>query len=1323
MFKSYMNLGNNKSIVFGLIVFTLLFVLELAFHERIRAALEITVKSEITKQKIPVKFDRVDYFYLPPKVTFKNLSYISDEKSSPNVILSSKTGYLALGFKELLVLRIKPSTLFLKDINVKISQKAKKSKTSLKIDIPPLKNILKKIPINRVSLKNVSLEFNDSSFNSISNFETLLLKKSASKLNLKFKGQHDLTTSKHSIKDLGANLEISWSTAGLYVHHINLNKNTSLVQTSGYLDLDALKNLSSPKHLYNHARSLRVIGNINLGDLSFLKTFPKFNMPMEGKLRFKTSLEKEQNGLFGKKGEIFLGGKDLSSPFFSGKEILVSARIDKDQLNLNESNIVFADGSSFQIFSSSISMKSELAKVKAQFKSSKTNLKVVLGAFGSEAKLIDMPLIISGACAGKIIPEILLKCESKGKVFGFDILNPSLTKKTISLKSFDFGFDGFFQKDSLDFQAFAERGKSKGHGSGSVHYKNGFDISYEGVDVDLNFINEIATTRYGGIANLSGSTSGNVKSASFSMDVSTKDFSFNKLSLGDANFNLSYLKPNLTISNVVSNFQEREVTGSVVLNTKKENISIDFRSDSFGDRNLRYLFADMFSFPESIEFDSEIEFQAKGPLDLNRMDLNLEANLGGVKAYGETYESGRIQIQGPQGKWEIIEGLLLEDDSSLIFDGNFEGLEGMNVTMRSENFDFSDIKFLASKGVYLTGPAEIELKAIGPIEGPVTTGILSSTRAVGVSRNIGNMSLAYRLYQDRLFWKGNLGNKRIQGEGTIPLEENSPFSFKGTAREFPFTEIFSFFRGTPFDGKSHVSFDLDVETRKFGNGRLRGQVSNFELVLGKAPKGAVRFTQAPETQDLSKVLIYQEGTPQGQLSLKGQGFKNFELRKNGAAKLSFLKYVLPGIDQVSGVAESNFKLGFLNGEIYASGTCELDKFLIKTAAFPYTFKSGYAKLDFENQGIQISNLQGNLNGANANGSGYLDFFNDPMININFSYSDLNIELPEDITSTSSGKLFLRGSSLPLVLGGDVLVQKGLFSIDLLESGVETVKPSKFLPRKIMRSNASPLFLDVNLVLADKGFRIENDEAAGKASGRLNIKGLTNSPRMTGKIYLEKGMLLFFQDKRFHVEEGVISYNDSPPENPELYIDSVTKLIDYNDVLSKEYAIRLILKGEASDPKVELTSQPALSEQEITSLLFIGTKSTQTVDAEIGTSQQATQSGIQLGSYLLKQNKAIKDFQKQTGTKLEIASSADTVGVNTKVKLKKPWTKKLSTSVSHTFGNLRQTSLDAEYKINNRLSTILEFQNNQTDEATLLINRRVQNGNILELDLQYKFEFE
>ena len=165
------------------------------------------------------------------------------------------------------------------------------------------------------------------------------------------------------------------------------------------------------------------------------------------------------------------------------------------------------------------------------------------------------------------------------------------------------------------------------------------------------------------------------------------------------------------------------------------------------------------------------------------------------------------------------------------------------------------------------------------------------------------------------------------------------------------------------------------------------------------------------------------------------------------------------------------------------------------------------------------------------------------------------------------------------------------------------------------------------------------------------------------------------------------------------------------------------EGEPRNLEFDFTSQPSLDEKQIVSLLTIGTVSTQNLGQEINAQEQAAYSGFQFGSYLLQRNKAVKDLKKRTGIELGVSSSLTSFGVNPKVEAKKGWTPRLSSSLSQTFGNQRNLEFKNEYKLNKKASTILGIQNNQTNDTSQLNNRRLRNGVILDLGLQYKFEFD
>lgn len=120
-----------------------------------------------------------------------------------------------------------------------------------------------------------------------------------------------------------------------------------------------------------------------------------------------------------------------------------------------------------------------------------------------------------------------------------------------------------------------------------------------------------------------------------------------------------------------------------------------------------------------------------------------------------------------------------------------------------------------------------------------------------------------------------------------------------------------------------------------------------------------------------------------------------------------------------------------------------------------------------------------------------------------------------------------------------------------------------------------LRMDVNLPqrVFVRGRGLESEWA-----GRLKIRGTASKPAVTGNLKLVRGYLKFMS-KRLDLAESSIHFTGAVPPNPILDIKAESQADDVT--------VRILVAGTASDPEINLESDPTLPEDEIMSRLLFG----------------------------------------------------------------------------------------------------------------------------------------
>jgi outer membrane protein assembly factor BamA/autotransporter translocation and assembly factor TamB len=186
-------------------------------------------------------------------------------------------------------------------------------------------------------------------------------------------------------------------------------------------------------------------------------------------------------------------------------------------------------------------------------------------------------------------------------------------------------------------------------------------------------------------------------------------------------------------------------------------------------------------------------------------------------------------------------------------------------------------------------------------------------------------------------------------------------------------------------------------------------------------------------------------------------------------------------------------------------------------------------------------------------------------------SDLKARLNADLTLTGKPGDFL--------LAGSVAVERSLYDTDIfLEDALlaPTVPPGTEEPSRLLRSIALNL-----AVVTTNPFIVRNNLAQIEAEGGLSVRGDMAAPAPYGRFDLLPGGKIFIQTREFAVEDGYLTYNGTT--EPDVNVRATTVIKDP----TQDVQVTVVVSGTMPNIALDLSSDPALSTQEIASLITTG----------------------------------------------------------------------------------------------------------------------------------------
>ncbi|MBC7457430.1 MAG: translocation/assembly module TamB domain-containing protein, partial [Bdellovibrionaceae bacterium] len=347
-----------------------------------------------------------------------------------------------------------------------------------------------------------------------------------------------------------------------------------------------------------------------------------------------------------------------------------------------------------------------------------------------------------------------------------------------------------------------------------------------------------------------------------------------------------------------------------------------------------------------------------------------------------------------------------------------------------------------------------------------------------------------------------------------------------------------------------------------------------------------------------------------------------------------------------------------------------------------------------------------------------------VVDVGIETEEMELEFPSQIFTTGIAKVTFSGNWLPYTLKIDYDVLQGLITKEFTggsDDSALVLAPNSLLPMSQLEGNSQSLLLDVHAKFG-KGIVVKNSMLEGALTGFLNIAGSPSTPVYTGVINVQPGSKINFKDKKFEIQNGVVKFNGIKEMNPDVSVSANARVTDYD--------VNLTVNGPAKKLDIKATSSPALSENDIFSLLALGYTSSstdQSVSQNLSSDTQQKQTGLEFLSVLGNQSDFTKKIQSRLGLNVQLAPSVDSTRniAVPKVIVSKKLGKKLNTSYSRSLtGDRQNNEVKLQWMFTPNSSAILNYQSqpNLQQDNSIIQNQDNEIG-VGGVDYEFKKEFE
>ncbi|MFL5262340.1 MAG: translocation/assembly module TamB domain-containing protein [Anaeromyxobacteraceae bacterium] len=304
------------------------------------------------------------------------------------------------------------------------------------------------------------------------------------------------------------------------------------------------------------------------------------------------------------------------------------------------------------------------------------------------------------------------------------------------------------------------------------------------------------------------------------------------------------------------------------------------------------------------------------------------------------------------------------------------------------------------------------------------------------------------------------------------------------------------------------------------------------------------------------------------------------LSAKGALDLRLLAGLLPGVEEPRGQLDVEARVGGTVAEplLVGQGALRDGAFHVKNA--PIAFAGVAGELAFSQSRMIFDRVEALVNGARAELHGEVELarLRPVRVKAGAHIDEVPVRIPAWLPAVMTGELAAEGTWEDMLLSGRLHVVRARYTdpVDLEKSIVE-LKRKRPVVRPFDPADGWLRF-DLALVV-DGDARIENDLVRAGVTGALTLTGSLASPGLLGALTLTDGSRGTFRGNEFALSHAVVDFTDR---------NRIRMRLDVNgDTRVRDYGVFMHLFGYYPEPTLQLTSQPALSQEDIVTLLSLG----------------------------------------------------------------------------------------------------------------------------------------
>ena len=783
--------------------------------------------------------------------------------------------------------------------------------------------------------------------------------------------------------------------------------------------------------------------------------------------------------------------------------------------------------------------------------------------------------------------------------------------------------------------------------NGKIDFQTGYDLQAVG-NVNLGDLGEIAENAVRGEGAVTVVVKGPPERVVVDIGTDIQNAYYLNLSLGHVKGRLAW-----------DDDPSRLIFGQVEIDKGGTlcslNGALDLKSADAVNLDVQILRGDIHSLIEIFEylvkplswFPSQLKGNVRGTLKvmggLSFSSLQIISTLEGMNwdYYGERFRSVHLRGGYSRGKYFVDQLHALKKKGLVTGSVSFDEKKKLEWKLSAEDFALVDFEHISQLDIPVRGKLTIESHGEGREDGldSLTEVNLGSVSVRGAPLPSSYLKLRTKSGISSL--QSNLMGGQGVFEGTYDLNSKKQSYFRAELKQLDFSPFLLLLNPRSMQDRllsGLISGEMKLNFNSSNLDKANGVLSISEYLLARAD---ARFSlDHPVKTEITNGnfriddLAINGKVGQVILGLKSQ-LGRVEGKVSGDLDNSIVEFFTPSIVQATGISELDFSMsGTLSMPVFF-GNAVVRNGAVRIFSLDSPLENIGGLLQLRQNQINVQKLSADLGGGRVSAEGQILLFSNrfPEIALKGVINKAALKIYPFQYIKLNGSINVSGSEPPYLIDGNIIADSALSKEKVLnkKKGGDDLKIFQYAPPALAQGSSGYSKFKLNVdIEAPHGIYVQNDLFRDlEAKGNLTLVNTFEAPRILGTAEVMQGKVLF-KDHVFKIQSATVNFDNPAVINP------VFDLNAYTDVGAIK--IQLYATGRPDKIRIELTSNPAMPESEIVSLLAVGLTSADAKKLSAG-DLSAVQQG-EAASLVLHSLDFNRELEDKTGFQVHVDESVN-----------------------------------------------------------------------------------